>query len=89
MAADRREMIDVEISPNGMPGSLRLPKEPQSALAFANGSGSSRHRKPAALATLSGPKKRRSFPAQRICSRYWAVSADRFDAYSVRMGQEQ
>lgn len=43
MAVDRPDVIDVEVTPNGLPGSLRLPKEPRGVIVFAHGSGSSRH----------------------------------------------
>lgn len=41
-AADRPEVIDVEILPYGLPGCLRLPPEPRGVIVFAHGSGSSR-----------------------------------------------
>lgn len=42
MAAGRPDVIDVEISPNGLPGCLRLPANPRGVIVFAHGSGSSR-----------------------------------------------
>lgn len=42
ITADRPEVIDVEISPYGLPGCLHLPSNPHSVIIFAHGSGSSR-----------------------------------------------
>lgn len=40
--APRRNLIDVDIPPHGLPGCLRLPAKPRGVVVFAHGSGSSR-----------------------------------------------
>ncbi|WP_018237645.1 dienelactone hydrolase family protein [Ensifer sp. BR816] len=42
ITTNQTEVIDVEISPHGLPGCLRLPPRPRGVIIFAHGSGSSR-----------------------------------------------
>lgn len=42
MAAERTDVIEVEIPPHRLPGLLRLPASPRGVIVFAHGSGSSR-----------------------------------------------
>lgn len=42
IAAGRSDVIDVEISPRGLPGRLRRPSNPRGVIVFAHGSGSNR-----------------------------------------------